>query len=98
MHFAQPGEVTLARLTRRNGNYWMAIVPAKFVLFDEKKNWAKAEATTKEWPHAFARLKVPADEFLASYDSNHIHGCYGNWVDEFEAISKVLKVDFHVYA
>ena len=43
MHFARPGEVTLARLTRRNGRYWLAVVPAEFVLFDEKKNWAKAE-------------------------------------------------------
>ncbi|MGD0695852.1 MAG: L-fucose/L-arabinose isomerase family protein [Terriglobia bacterium] len=98
MHFAQPGEVTLARLTRRNGKYWMAIVPADFILFDEEKNWAKAEATTKEWPHAFARFKVSADEFLASYDSNHIHGCYGDWVDEFVEISKILKIDCRIYA
>ena len=97
MHFAQPGEVTLARLTRRNGKYWMAIVPAEFILFDEAKNWAKAEATTKEWPHAFTRLKVSADEFLSSYDSNHIHGVYGNWTDELVAISKILKLDYRIY-
>ncbi|MGD0922398.1 MAG: hypothetical protein ABSA70_11620 [Terriglobia bacterium] len=76
----------------------MAIVPAEFILFDEKKNWAKAEATTKEWPHAFTRLKVSADEFLATYDSNHIHGCYGNWVEEFAMISKILKIHCYVYA
>jgi len=73
-------------------------VPADFMLFDEKKNWAKAEATTKEWPHAFARLKVSADEFLATYDSNHIHGCYGNWTDELVHICRILEIDFHVYA
>ncbi len=98
MHFARPGEVTLARLTRRNGKYWMAIVPAEFTLFDEQTNWALAEATTKEWPHAFARLKVPADEFLATYDSNHIHGCYGNWTEELVEICKILKIDYHLYA
>jgi L-fucose isomerase len=98
MHFAQPGEVTLARLTRRNGKYWLAILPAEFILFDEKKNWAKAEATTKEWPHAFTRLKVSADEFLATYDSNHIHGCYGNWVEELVLIAKILKIHCYVYA
>ncbi|HEV2352489.1 MAG TPA: L-fucose/L-arabinose isomerase family protein [Terriglobia bacterium] len=97
MHFAQPGEVTLARLTRRNGKYWMAIVPGEFIQFDEKKNWAKAEATTQEWPHAFARFQVSADEFLATYDSNHIHGCYGNWVDEMVEIAKILKIDYHIY-
>ena len=97
MHFAQPGEVTLARLTRRNGKYWMAIMPAEFVLFDEATNWKKAEATTREWPHAFARLKVSADEFLATYDSNHTHGCYGNWVEELVAVSKMLRIDYHLY-
>lgn len=98
MHFARPGEVTLARLTRRNGKYWMAIVPGEFVLFDDATNWALAQATTKEWPHAFARPKVSAAEFLATYDSNHIHGSYGNWVDELVAISKILKIDHHIYA
>jgi len=97
MHFARPGEVTLARLTRRNGRYWLAVVPAEFVLFDEKKNWAKAEATTKEWPHAFARLEVSADEFLATYDSNHIHGCYGDWVEELVAVARILGMDYHLY-
>src|SRR2546425_1418019 len=48
MHFAQPGEVTLARLTRKNGRYWMAIVAADFMLFYEKKNRAKGDATTKK--------------------------------------------------
>ena len=97
MHFAEAGDVTLARLTRRNGKYWMAVMPAEFILFDEAKNWAKAEATTKEWPHAFARLKVSADEFLATYDSNHTHGCYGHWVDELVEISRILKIGCHVY-
>ncbi len=97
MHFAMPGKVTLARLTRRNGRYWLAVVPAEFVLFDEKKNWAKAEATTKEWPHAFARLRVSADEFLATYDSNHIHGCYGDWIEELVAVARLLKIDYHIY-
>lgn len=98
MHFARPGEVTLARLTRRNGKYWMAIVPAEFILFENEVNWTLAKETTPEWPHAFARLKVSAEEFLASYDSNHIHGCYGNWVDELVAIAKILNIDYRIYA
>ncbi|MGC8963026.1 MAG: L-fucose/L-arabinose isomerase family protein, partial [Candidatus Bipolaricaulaceae bacterium] len=30
-HFAAPGEVTLARLARKNGKYWLAIVPGEFI-------------------------------------------------------------------
>jgi L-fucose isomerase len=43
-------------------------------------------------------LKVSADEFLATYDSNHIHGCYGNWVEELVLIAKILKIHCYVYA
>jgi L-fucose isomerase len=75
----------------------MAIVPAEFILFDGAKNWAKGEATTKEWPHTFARLRVSADEFLATYNSNHTHGCYGNWAGELMEVSKTLNIDYHVY-
>ena len=45
-----------------------------------------------------APLRVSADEFLATYDSNHIHGCYGKWVRELEQIAKILSIDYHVYA
>jgi L-fucose isomerase len=97
-HIAQPGEVTLARLTRRNGKYWMAIIPATFVQFGKKKNLEKAKATTPEWPHAFARLRVPAEEFLSTYDSNHTHGCYGDWTEELTTVCEILGIESRVYA
>ncbi|MDQ7841406.1 MAG: L-fucose/L-arabinose isomerase family protein [bacterium] len=97
-HIAAPGQVTLARLARRQGRYWMAIVPAEFVEFPEEVAWAKAAATTPEWPHAFARFRVGADEFLSEYDSNHIHGVYGDYVQELVWISKILGMDCRVFA
>jgi len=97
-HIAAPGEVTLARLARRQGMYWMAILPAEFVEFPEEIAWKKAEATTKEWPHAFARFKVTPEEFLAEYDSNHIHGVYGNWVQELVWVCRILGIEARVFA
>jgi len=46
----------------------------------------------------YARLKVSADEFLATYDSNPTQGCYANWVDERVEISRILGIDHHVDA
>ncbi len=97
-HVAAPGEVTLARLTRQRNRYWMAIVPADFLAFDEATASAKARATTWEWPHAFARLRVSPDEFVATYSSNHIHGVYGDYVAELVWICKILGIDHRVYA
>lgn len=97
-HIAMPGRVTLARLARRQGKYWMAIVPAEFVQFPEDVAWKKAEATTVEWPHAFARFRVPPEVFLATYDSNHIHGVYGDYVQELIWVSRILGIDYQVFA
>ncbi|MHB8627029.1 MAG: L-fucose/L-arabinose isomerase family protein [Aggregatilineales bacterium] len=96
-HFAAPGPVTLARLARKKGTYWLAIVPAEFVEFPEAVARAKAATTTPEWPHAFARLRVAADEFLSSYPCNHTHGICGNWVDELLAVAEILGIEARVY-
>ncbi|MCX7018229.1 MAG: L-fucose/L-arabinose isomerase family protein [Candidatus Sumerlaeota bacterium] len=96
-HFAAPGQVTLARLARKRGRYWLAIVPAEFVEFDESVSKAKASATTKEWPHAFARIKVSPDEFLTHYPCNHIHGVYGDWKRELLHAADILGIEARVF-
>lgn len=96
-HFAAPGKVTLARLVRKNGKYWMAIVPGEFVGFQKEKALQLGSTTTPEWPCAFARLNVFIDEFLTDYPCNHIHGIYGDWANELKLIAKILKIDFKVF-
>jgi L-fucose isomerase len=97
MHVAAPGPVTLARLARRNGRYWMAIVPGEFVEFPPEVTARKVAATTPQWPHAFARLRVPADELLAEYDSNHIHGVYGDWVADLVWFCRMTGIEPRVF-
>jgi L-fucose isomerase len=96
-HFAAPGEVTLARLARKRGHYWLAIVPATFVEFPEAVARAKAATTTPEWPCAFARLEVSPEAFLSSYPCNHIHGVYGDWVSELLNVAHILGIEAKVY-
>jgi L-fucose isomerase len=97
-HFAAPGEVTLARLARKDGQYWLAIVPAEFVAFPREIALAKGAATTPQWPIAFARLRVPPEAFLQSFPCNHIHGVYGNLVDELTHIARILGIPVKVYS
>ena len=96
-HFAAPGKVTLARLARRNGQYWMAIVPGEFVEFPRDVALAKGATCTPEWPIAFARLECPADVFLATYPCNHVHGCYGDWERELLHVASLLGIEAKVY-
>jgi L-fucose/D-arabinose isomerase len=97
-HFAAPGEVTLARLARKDGQYHLAIVPAEFVEFPREVALAKGATTTPEWPIAFTRLRVPAETFLESFPCNHIHGVYGNYVAELLHIARILGIPVKVYS
>lgn len=97
-HFAAPGEVTLARLARKSGRYWLAIVPAEIVTFEQSVMEAKGKMITPEWPCAFTRLHCSADEFLGHFPCNHIHGCYGNWTAELKYIADLLNIEFRVFA
>ena len=96
--FAGAGPMTMARLARKKGQYWMAIVPAQFVEFSQEKMIAKANTTDIEWPHAFARLQVPPETFLATYPCNHIHGITGDWVEELQYVAEILGIESKVYA
>ncbi len=97
-HIAAPGKVTLARLARRNGQYWLAILPGEFIELSPDEAERKAAATQVEWPHAFTRLEVGPEEFLSEYDSNHIHAVYGDWVEELIWVAKMLRIPYRLFS
>ena len=96
-HFAKEGKVTLARLARKNGKYYLTIVPAEFVNFDHEKMLALGSTTTPAWPAAFARLKVPADYFISNFPCNHIHGVYGDCVESLVNVAKILDIPINIF-
>ena len=96
-HFAHGGEVTLARLARKGGKYRMTIVPAQLIEFSPEEAQALGSLTTPEWPVAFARLRVSADEFLGRFPCNHIHGVYGDCVEELKTVARLLDMDVDVF-
>jgi len=96
-HFAKAGEVTLARLARKNGKYILALVPAEFVEFSKDEMIKMGSTTTPEWPCAFARLKVSADEFLSKFPCNHIHGVYGSYTEEWKTVARLLDIEIIMF-
>jgi L-fucose/D-arabinose isomerase len=71
-HFSyvcKSGEITLARLTRVNGEYRMFIALAEFVDFPREK---MAE-TCSVWPHGFVRMNAEPDDLINMYNTNHAH-------------------------
>jgi L-fucose isomerase len=93
-HVAAPGDVTLARLTRLDGRYRMQVVRGAFEHYGDEVNEVLARQSTFEWPHAFTRMQVSAEEFLSRFGANHIHAIPGNYVAELEQVCRLLDVDY----
>lgn len=91
-HFAAPGRMTFARLARRDGKYWMALLEGTIVEFDRDVALGLGRTVTPEWPIAFARLDCGVDEFLSTFPCNHIHGVYGDWSDVLAEAGRVLGI------
>ena len=47
---------------------------------------------TPAWPIAFTRCQVSAEEFIRKYPCNHIHGVYGDYVEELKAVADILGI------
>ncbi|MEI6157804.1 MAG: fucose isomerase, partial [Atribacterota bacterium] len=95
-HLAKAGKVTLARLGRKNGEYWMAILTGEFVRYDEKTNLELMARTQSEWPHAFCHLDTTIDRFIAKFPCNHLHAVYGNYVNELKMVCEMLGICWEI--
>ena len=96
-HFAKEGKVTLARFARKNGQYHLTIVPAEFKTYDRDEMVKMGSITTPQWPVAFAKLKVSADFFINNFPCNHIHGVYGDYVDDLVNVAKLLNIPVTIF-
>lgn len=87
-----PQVVTLARLCRKNGEYWMAIVPGEVVQPDP----ADLERVTPSFPKAFVRSAAGMD-FLSRFGSNHIHMVAGDLTQELTAFCTLVDIPWQIW-
>ncbi|GAA2812082.1 L-fucose/L-arabinose isomerase family protein [Saccharopolyspora taberi] len=91
-HIAAPGQMTLGRLTREDGQYRLQLMLGEFESYDEATNKALVDQSTPEWPHAFARLDAPGELFLSKFGANHIHAVPGDHRAALRAVADQLGV------
>ncbi|GAA3738738.1 L-fucose isomerase [Spinactinospora alkalitolerans] len=91
-HIAAPGRMTLARLTRIDGDYRLQLMLGDFENFDEATTDALTKQSTPEWPHAFARLDAEAPDFLSRFGANHIHAVPGDVRPQMRAVTELLGI------
>ena len=71
-HFAyvcKSGEITLARLSRVDGEYRMFLARGEFVDFPR----AKMAETCSAWPHGYVRMNAQPADLIDMYHTNHAH-------------------------
>ncbi len=90
-HFSyvcKSSEITMARLSRVNGQYRMFLAPGEFVDFPREK---MAE-TCSAWPHGYVRMNVDPKEFLSVFNANHAHVIPGNHLQALEFYCKMMNI------
>ena len=75
-YVCREGEVTLARMSRVDGQYRMFVARGEFVDFPREK---MAE-TCPAWPHGFVKLDIRPQDFIEAFNTNHAHVVPGDHV------------------
>jgi L-fucose isomerase len=88
-----PQPVTLARLCRRRGEYWMAILRGEVLPADP----ATAARTTAAFPQAIVHA-ASGDDFLQAYGSNHIHLVAGDVVQALIMFCRMVGIPHRLWA
>jgi len=89
---ATPRKVTLARLCRLDGEYWMAIVPGEIITPQN----GELDAITPAFPKALIQTNLD-QSFLEEYSSNHIHMVEGDIVAELTNFCDLLDLPWKIF-
>jgi len=95
-HIAKPGEVTLARLTRSGSttHYRMLVAHGQFISFGDEEDMRIGAIEQDNWPHAFCKLDCDMETFIQAANANHIHGTYGNWIEELKVFCECAGIEY----
>lgn len=85
--------MTYARLMRRDGAYWMAVLTGR----TEKR--PREALSDYSWyrPTSFTRISIDSDRFMREYGSNHIHCVRGDYVRDLEAFCQRVGIPCTIY-
>jgi len=90
---AAPGPVTLARLSRRDGDYVMTIFTGEAIEPSPEAYEEFVQARgSHQLPTMFVRVDLDFDELIAQFGSNHISGVAGLYVDELVHVCNLLDI------
>jgi L-fucose isomerase len=88
-----PGPLTLARLYRKNGEYFMAIISGETVDISQEEYDAFVQARgSHQLPTAFLKMDVNLEAFLNEFGSNHILAVDGTYMQDLRHLCNMLQI------
>jgi len=89
---AAPGKVTMARLCRKDGNYFMFILEGDIQAMPQ----SALKDTTACFPQAY--IKMATDPvFYRDFGSNHVHMVKGDWIGALAAYCELAQIDYKIW-
>ena len=96
---AAPGPITLARLYRKAGKYFMAIISGEAIdLTPQDLNEFIQARGAHQLPTAFIKVNADINEILGTIGSNHISGVAGFFINEIVRFSELLGIEYKVFS
>ncbi len=94
---AAPGEVTLARLTRKDGKYVMTAFTGKMKTpsTEELDAWIKARGI-HQLPTAFIDVEIDLEELVDTFDSNHMVCVAGTYITELTHLCNLYDIELNL--
>jgi len=87
----KPGPVTMLRLCRIKGEYFMHIATGE-AFIPKDVDVALTECGFPHWPHAFVKLSGDLEKFVQNQRSEYISMCYGNYEKELIDLCYILDI------
>ena len=89
---ASPQKVTLARLCRNKGKYWMAIIRGEI----QQRNHEDLKKTTAVFPQAYVKTTTGYD-FLEKFGSNHCHMVAGDFAADLKVYCELTDIGYQIW-
>jgi len=87
-YITREGRVTLARLSRVNGNFVMLIAGGQTVFYPREKLFEM----NPNHPQSYVRLDCSLEKFLHQLRCNHIHFAFGDFREELQTVCETLGI------
>lgn len=91
---AAPGPVTMARLSRRSGKYFMTIFSGEAIepSLEAYESFVKSRGS-HQLPTMFVHADLDFEALINEFGSNHISGVAGDYVEELVHACKLLDIE-----